>query len=73
MYAYHMDYWSAYRLPVPIRKYLIRQYNKRMEETNAQNNKNNEPLNRAEKNKITAQFNQHSTQPKNIMQSAKIK
>jgi len=78
MYAYPgTSYWDAYKLPIPIRKWLIRTYNKRIEEQEKARTKQaptNRPLNVQEKLKINQDLGQTDgriSKPFNFMQPIK--
>jgi hypothetical protein len=48
-----MDYWAVYKLPIPVRKWLIHKHNKQVEQQNNDNQPSTDrPLTRAERMKM---------------------
>ena len=70
MYAYPgFSYSDAYNLPVSIRKWFIKKFNKRQaeEQKNQKNQTNsNEPLNMAQKLKLQSQTKMYNNEPGKI-------
>lgn len=71
MYAYQgMSYWDAYKLPVPVRKWMIRRFNKRqkeMKEKSSDTPPADRPLTMSERLKLKGQFEGNQSKlPKNL-------
>lgn len=60
-----MSFWDAYGLPVPVRKYWIKRYNKHMKEQNKDSNQPtpDKPLTEAERKKMIMQAQQMHNDP----------
>ncbi len=57
-----MSYWDAYRLPIPIRKWLIVRYNKHQQSQNNQPSMD-EPLSTQERVKMISKAQQGQPKP----------
>ena len=67
MYAYPgMSFWDAYNLPISIRKWLIRTYNKRMEDANKNQSKQNPPSSKTGQTRMQEQYKNYSANSSKI-------
>ena len=64
MYAYPgVSYRDAYDMPIPIRRWFIKTFNKRQEKENGNNPNINKPLSPIQKNQIRNQQKAYSNDP----------